>query len=189
MRRQSPPPMAKARPPKSRGWWRFHPLTLLVGLLLQLHLAYLLGADQFNAVPEPDQLVQIPVEVLQVQDSVPHLEVRLVDETQRSMEFPVSLALLASARVPLDADERDSLQSCMGYVLGVPMRWVSDERFRIWELHCGPVHRVYAEFKAAYEAAARDAQRAMEWHGGAILLLTVLLLWLERRVQRRWGLA
>jgi len=183
MQRQSPPP-------RSRGWWRFHPLTLLVGLLLQLHLAYLLGADQLNAVPEPEQLVQMPVEVLQVRDRAPHLEVRLVDETQRSMEFPVSLALLAPARMPLDAAERDALTGCMGYVLGVPMRWVlEDDRFRVWELHCGPVHRVYAEFKASYAAAARDAQRAMEWHGGAILFLTLLLLWLERRAQRRWGLA
>jgi len=179
------PPVART----ARSWWRFHPLTLLVGLLLQLHLGYLLCVDPLNPVPEPEQLVQMPVEVLQLQDRVPHLQVRLADETQRSMEFPVSAALLATARTPLDeAGERDSLPGCMGYVLGVPMRWVSDERFRIWELHCGPVHRVHAEFKASYEAAARDAQRAMEWHGAAILLLTLVVLVLEHRVLRRRGL-
>ncbi len=189
MLRQAPPAMARARQARPRTWWRFHPLTLLVGLLLQLHLGYLLCVDQINPVPAPAQLVRIPVEVQTLQDRVPQLQVRLVDDTQRSMEFPVSAALLASTHTPLEADEQDSLPACMGYVLGVPMRWVRDERFRIWELHCGPVHRVYAEFKATYEVAAREAQRAMEWHGGAILLLTVLLLWLERRFQRRWGLA
>ncbi len=184
----TPTPMALPMARSVRSWWRFHPLTLLVGLLLQLHLGYLLCVDQLNPVPEPEQLVQMPVEVLQLQDRVPHLQVRLADETQRSMEFPVSAALLATARTPLDeAGERDSLPGCMGYVLGVPMRWVSDERFRIWELHCGPVHRVHAEFKASYEAAARDAQRAMEWHGGTILFLTILVLWLEWRTLRRWG--
>ncbi len=180
------PPMA-ARSPSRRSLWRFHPLTLLVGLLLQLHLAYLLCVDPLNPVPEPEQLLQIPVEVLRVQDRLPHLQVRLADDTQRGMEFPVSAALLARAHAPLDAAERDSLTGCMGYVLGVPVRWVRGERFRVWELHCGPVHRVYTEFKASYEAAVPDAQRAMEWHGGVILLLTVLVLWLERRTLRRWG--
>ncbi len=177
------PPVART----ARSWWRFHPLTLLVGLLLQLHLGYLLCVDPLNPVPEPEQLVQMPVEVLQLRDQVPHLQVRLADETQRSMEFPVSAALLAKVPTPLDAAERDNLPGCMGYVLGVPMRWVSIERFRIWELHCGPVHRVHAEFKASYEAAARDAQRAMEWHGAVILLLTLVVLVLEHRALRRWG--
>lgn len=184
---QTAPTMAGARPAAPRSLWRFHPCTLVVGLALQLHLGYLLVADQRNSPPALAQLVQMPVEVLQLQDRVPHLQVRLVDETQRSMEFPVSLALLVSAHPPLDVAERDSLPGCMGYVLGVPMRWVSLERFRIWELHCGPVHRAHAEFKAAYEAMAGEAQRAMEWHGGFILFLTLGVLWLERRALRRWG--
>ncbi|MDE2617615.1 MAG: hypothetical protein KGL73_11425 [Burkholderiales bacterium] len=186
----APTPMAMPVARAVRSWWRFHPLTLCIGLLLQLHLGYLLCVDQLNPAPEPEQLVQIPVEVLRVQDRVPHLRVRLADETQQAMEFPVSAALLATARTPLDeAGERDSLPGCMGYVLGVPVRWVRDERFRIWELHCGPVHRVYAEFKAGFEAAARDAQRAMEWHGAVILLLTIVVLVLEHRALRRRGLA
>lgn len=186
MAQQALAPMAA--PARHRAWWRFHPLTLLVGLLLQLHLGYLLCVDRLNPVPAPEQLVQIPVEILQVREHVPHLHVRLADETQRGMEFPVSEALLAKVRTPLDTAEWDSLEGCMGYVLGVPVRWVRDERFRVWELHCGPVHRVFAEFKTSYEAAARDAQRAMEWHGGAILFLTLLVLWLEWRALRRWRL-
>lgn len=187
MARQALPPMAIPVQAPARGWWRFHPVTLFLGLLLQLHLGYLLYVDAANPVPAPEQLVQIPVEVLAVRDQVPQVWVRLVDDAQRSMEFPVSAALLAPTRPPLDAAERDGLKGCMGYVRGVPMRWVSDERFRIWELHCGPVHRVYDELKASYEVAARQAQRAMEWHGGVILFLTLMLLWLERRVLRRWG--
>lgn len=187
MARQALPPMAiPAQAPRS--WWRFHPVTLFLGLLMQLHLGYLLAVDAVNPVPEPGQLVQMPVEVLAVREQVPQMWVRLADDAQRSMEFPVSAALLAPRRIPLDTAERNSLTGCMGYVLGVPLRWVSDERFRVWELHCGPVHRVFDEFTAGYEQALRQAQRAMEWHGGAILVLTLLLLWLEHRTLRRRGL-
>lgn len=172
-------------PRRLAAWRRFHPLTLLVGLLLQLHLGYLLLVDHLNPVPAPTQLLKVAVEVLQVRDRVPHLQVRLVDDSQRGMELPVSAAWLAPLRTALDVGDWQELPGCMGYVLGVPMRWVPGERFRIWELHCGPVHRVYAEFKEAYEAAAREAERAMEWHGGAILLLTLVVLALEWRALRR----
>ncbi len=169
-------------PHPPRRWRHFHPGTLLIGLLLQLHLGYLLLVDHVNAVPAPAQLVQLPVEVLQVQDRVPQLQVRLVDESQRSLELPVSVALFAPLRSALTAEEWKDLPGCMGYVLGTPMRWVQGERFRVWELHCGPVHRVHADFRAAYEAAAHEAERAMEWHGGLILLLTLAVLVLERRL-------
>ena len=168
-----------------RAWRYFHPLTLLVGLLLQLHLGWLLMVDHLNPVPPVEQLQRVAVEVLQVQDHSPQLQIRGVDNQQRSMEFPASVAWLARTHTPLETDEWASLQGCMGYVLGAPMRWVRDERFQIWELHCGPVHRVYAEFKDAYEAGASDAQRAMEWHGGIILLLTLVVLVLEHRALRR----
>lgn len=168
------------------GWRRFHPLTLLVGLVLQLHWGYLLLVDHVNSVPAPSQLVRVAVEVLQVRDRVPHLWVRSVEDARYSMEFPVSAAFAAAVRLPLQAAELDDLQGCMGYVLGVPMRWVQGERFRIWELHCGPVHRVYTEFRAAYQAAARDAERALEWHGGLILLLTLgVFVWEWRVLKRR----
>jgi len=178
-----PAPMPRPVP----AWRRFHPLTLLVGLLLQLHLGYLLMVDHMNPAPPPGQLQRVAVEVLLVQDRSPHLQVRGVDEQQRSMEFPASAALFARSHTPLQADEWDSLPGCMGYVLGAPVRWARDERFQVWELHCGPVHRVYTEFKAAYEATAREAQRAMEWHGGLILLLTLGVLVLEHRALRRRG--
>lgn len=168
-----------------RAWRYFHPLTLLVGLLLQLHLGYLLMVDHLNPVPPVEQLQRVAVEVLQVRDHSPHLQIRGVDNQQRGMEFPASVAWLARTHTPLETGEWASLQGCMGYVLGAPMRWVRDERFQIWELHCGPVHRVYTEFKEAYEAGANDAQRAMEWHGGLILLLTLVVLVLEHRTLRR----
>ena len=184
----APSSMAAPRARPLRAWRYFHPWTLLVGLLLQLHLASLLVFDHMNPAPAPEALVQLPVEVLEVQG--PQLRVRLVDDAQRTLEFPASAALLASPHTPLAADEWESLPGCMGYVLGAPVRWLRDEeRFRVWELHCGPVHRVYAEFTQAYEATAREAQRAMEWHGGAILLLTLLVLGLERRAMQRGGRA
>lgn len=171
-----------------RAWRHFHLWTLLIGLVLQLHLAALLVFDHMNSAPAPEALVQLPVEVLEVQHFGPQLLVRLADDAQRTLEFPASAALLASPHTPLAADEWDSLPGCMGYVLGAPVRWLRDEgRLRIWELHCGPVHRVYDEFRQAYEATARDAQRAMEWHGGATLL--VLVLALERRAMKRGGRA
>jgi len=169
----------------TRRWRHFYPATLLIGLLLQLHLGYLLVVDHLNTVPDTTQLVRVPVEVLQVQDRVPHLRVRLADDSQRGMELPVSAAWFAPLRSALSAEEWKDLPGCMGYVLGAPMRWVRGERFRIWELHCGPVHRVYGEFRAAYEAAAPGGQRLLEWHGGIILLLTLAVLGLERRAWRR----
>lgn len=169
-----------------RAWRHFQLWTLLVGLSLQLHLGYLYLVDYMNPAPEAAQLVQLPIEVLQVQDRLPHLQVRLVGDVQRSMEFPVSAALFAPTHTPLQDGEWDSLGGCMGYVLGVPVRWVrGEERFRIWELHCGPVHRVYEEFKAAYAQTLQGAQRSLEWHGSIILLLTLVLLVLERRAMGR----
>lgn len=131
------------------------------------------------------QLVRVAVEVLQVRDRVPQLQVRLVDESPRGMEPPVSAALAVPLRSALSPEDWRELPGCMGYVLGVPLRWVQGERFRIWELHCGPVHRVYVEFRTAYEAAAREAERAMEWHGGLVLLLTLAVLALQWRALRR----
>lgn len=183
----APTPMARpaARRPL-RAWRHFQLWTLLIGLSLQLHLGYLYLVDVMNPVPEAAQLVQLPIEVLQVRDRVPHLQVRLVDDRQRSMEFPASAALFAPIHTPLQDGEWNSLGGCMGYVLGVPVRWVrGEERFRIWELHCGPVHRVYEEFSAAYAQTLRDAQRSLEWHGGIILLLTLAVLVLERRAMGR----
>lgn len=180
-------PMARPAARRPLPAWRHYPLwTLLLGLALQLHLGYLYLVDYMNPVPEAAQLVQLPIEVLTVQDRVPHLQVRLADDTQRGMEFPVSAALFAPTHTPLQDGEWDSLGGCMGYVLGVPVRWVRDEsRFRIWELHCGPVHRVYEDFKAAYAQTLQGAQRSLEWHGGIILLLTLVVLVLERRAMRR----
>jgi hypothetical protein len=183
----APTPMARpaARRPL-RAWRHFQLWTLLVGLSLQLHLGYLYLVDAMNLAPEATQLVQLPIEVLKVQDRVPHLQVRLADDSQRGMEFPVSAAFFAPTHTPLQDGEWDSLGGCMGYVLGVPVRWVrGEERFRIWELHCGPVHRVYEEFKTAYAQTLQDAQRSLEWHGGIILLLTLVVLVLERRAMWR----
>lgn len=186
---QTSAPTSMARPAARRplrAWRYFQVWTLLIGLSLQLHLGYLYLVDYMNPVPEAAQLVQLPVEVLQVQDRVPHLQVRLANDSQRGMEFPVSAAFFAPTHTPLQDGEWDSLGGCMGYVLGVPVRWVrGEERFRIWELHCGPVHRVYEEFRAAYAQTLQDAQRSLEWHGGLILLLTLVVLVLERRAMWR----
>ncbi len=175
-------PQARSAPRGPGRWRHFHPWTLLIGLVLQLQLGYLLLADQLNPVPEVAQLRRIPIEVLGVREQPPQLRVRSVDQQPFDLEFPASLALLAPVGTPLQAQDWRALPGCMGYVLAMPMRWVSDERLRVWELHCGPVHRVYAEFKASYEAALPQAERAMEWHGLAILLATLAVLALERRV-------
>jgi hypothetical protein len=181
------PPRHTARP--VRAWRHFHPATLLIGLALQGYLGYLLLFDHVNPVPDAGQLVQLPVEVLQVQERSPQLLVRLVDDTQRALEFPGSAALLARTHTPLQAGEWEKLPGCMGYALGVAVRGGDDARFRIWELHCGAVHRRLDEFRQAYEVTAREAQRAMQWHGAANLLLTLAALVLEHRAMRRGGRA
>jgi hypothetical protein len=182
--------MQAARAAGPRAWRHYHLWTLGLGLLLQLHLGWLLLADHLNPAPEPADLVQLSVEVLQVSERVPHLQVRLPDNRERSMEFPASSALLGPTHMPLRDGEWDSLPGCMGYVLGTPVRWAQgDERFRIWELHCGPVHRVYEEFRAAYAQTLREARTAHEWHGGLVLLATLGVLVLEHRARRRRRMA
>jgi hypothetical protein len=161
-----------------------------VGLLLQLHVGWLLLVDRMNPALQPGALTQRSVEVLRARKRATHLQARLPDGSERSMEFPASSALLGSTHMPLPDGEWDSLPACMGYVLGTLVRWVQgDARFRTWELHCGPVHRVCEEFRTAYAQTLREARTAHEWHGGLVLLATLVVLVLEHRASRRRGWA
>jgi len=185
--RQTLPPMAYSRAAPVRAGWRRYVKTRLVGAVLAAGLVYLVLVNQANPVPEPGQLVKLPIEVLSVQDEAPHLQVRLVDGTQRTMTFPVLFTLVSSRYDELEEAEQKKLPGCMGYVQGVGLRWVPDEGFRIWDLHCGPVHKAFDEFRAAYEARAAGWPALLGWYAGVVALITGGLFWLERRGLRRGG--
>jgi hypothetical protein len=137
----------------------------------------------------------VPIEVLHVLDATdgpsgwlagaaPVLNVRLADDTQRSMEFPAPLTWPGRRSAALDDAALRKLPGCMGYVRGQTLRDVGGaDRFRIWELHCGPVHHAYDDFRVAYEAARADGPTPPRWQWGllAALLALALLAWVP------WG--
>ncbi len=179
------PALAPAAPPRRRPWWWRYCFTLLVLLAALLHAAYLLLAQMRNPVPEPGQLSKIPIEVVQAQSHGPHLQVRLADGSLRSMEFPVPVTWWGQPYTALDEAEMQKLPGCMGYVQGVPVHWVRGERFRVWDLHCGPVHRDYAAFLASELATPRPALPLEEWQLWTLGSFTLLVLALEWFAQRR----
>ncbi len=182
--------------------WSLRVLNVLLAVLCGLHLAYLLRLQQLNPAPASAvavaQLPIVPIEVLQVEvsqgwfgalrtEAWPLLAVRLTDDTQRVMEFPVPLTLLGRRSEVLDAAALHKLPGCMGYVRGQALHGVlgatdagpaqeTSGRFRVWELHCGPVHHRYEEFRVAYEAAlVRDPVPAA-WHWGLLIGFCALAL-------------
>lgn len=181
------------------GIWMLRVLSVLLALLCGLHLAYLLRLQQLNPAPASAaavaQLPIVPIEVLQVEvsqgwfgglrtEAWPLLAVRLVDDTQRVMEFPAPLTLLGSRSDALDAAALHKLVGCMGYVrgqvllgaVGTVAELETAGRFRIWELHCGPVHHRYEEFRAAYDTAMTRGPVPADWHWGLLIGLCVLAL-------------
>ncbi len=180
--------LAQAAPLRRRPWWWRYFFTLLVLLAALLHAAYLLLAQQRNPAPEPGQLIKVPIEVLQAQSHSPHLRVRLADGSMRHMEFPVPVSWWGQPYPALDEAEMQKLPGCMGYVQGVSVWWPHAERFRVWDLHCGPVHRDYAAFLATEQAQPQPALPLEEWQlwaMGGVTLLVLVLEWLAQRRRAR----
>ncbi|MDF3823390.1 hypothetical protein P3G55_26155, partial [Leptospira sp. 96542] len=117
-------------------------------------------------------------------DNRPVLNVRLVDDTLQAMEFPVPLTWPGRRSSALDDAALRKLPGCMGYVRGQTLRGLAGpDRFRIWELHCGPIHHAYGDFRAAYESARAEGPTPARWLWGllAALLILTLLAWVP------WG--
>jgi len=181
------------------GLWALRILSLLLFVLCGLHIGYTLRAQGLNPLPESAADVAgwpiVPIEVLHVLDGTdepagwlagaqPSLNARLADDTQQGMEFPVPLTWPGRRSTALDDAALRKLPGCMGYVRGQALRGVgSADRFRIWELHCGPVHHPYEDFRAAYEAARSQGPTPARWQWGLLgaLLVLALLAWLP------WG--
>lgn len=175
--------------------WMLRAASLLLLLLCGLHIGYVLRAQGLNPLPESAAEVArwpiVPIEVLHVLDGTdgpsgwlasagPVLNVRLADDTQRGMEFPAPLTWPGRRSTALDDAALRKLPGCMGYVRGQTLRDVGEpERFRIWELHCGPVHHAYEDFRVAYEAARAEGPTPARWQWGllAALLVLALLTW------------
>jgi hypothetical protein len=184
--------------------WVLRTVSLVLLLLCGLQIGYTLRVQGLNPVPESAVDVAswpvVPIEVLHVLDGEgptgwlagawPVLNVRLADDRQQGMEFPVPLTWPGRRSLALDEATLRRLPGCMGYVRGQVLRGVgSVDRFRIWELHCGPVHHAYEDFRAAYEAEQRAQGPApARWQWGLLAGLMVLALlawvpWSPRRAQ------
>lgn len=180
------------------GIWVSRIVSLLFLLLCGLQIGYTLRAQGLNPVPESAADVArwpvVPIEVLQVLDGMggsgwltgaaPVLNVRLADDRQQGMEFPVPLTWPGRRSLALDEAALRRLPGCMGYVRGQVLHGVgSTDRFRIWELHCGPVHHAYDDFRAAYEAARAQGPSPAGWQWGLLagLMVLALLTWVPWR--------
>ncbi|MFO6419048.1 hypothetical protein ACLBKS_02455 [Hylemonella sp. W303a] len=182
--------------------WLLRITSLLLLALCGLHVGYTLRAQGLNPVPESAADVArwpiVPIEVLHVLEgpdakiawlanAQPALNVRLADDTQQSMEFPVPLTWPGRRSTVLDDAALRKLPGCMGYVRGQFLQGLGTApRFRIWELHCGPVHHAYEDFKAAYDAARSEGPAPARWQWGvlAMLLLVGVLAWVPWHSRR-----
>jgi hypothetical protein len=186
------------------GIWALRIVSLVFLLLCGLQIGYTLRAQGLNPVPESAADVApwpvVPIEVLHVLDGMdgpgwpagpqPVLNVRLADDRQQGMEFPVPLTWPARRSLALDEAALRRLPGCMGYVRGQVLRGVgSTDRFRIWELHCGPVHRAYDDFRAAYEAQRAQGPSPAGWQWGLLagLMVLALLAWVPWHTRQARG--
>jgi hypothetical protein len=192
--------------------WLLRIASLALLLLCGLCIAYLMRLQALNPVPssaaEMADWPVVPIEVLHVLDGrdgldevegpvpspagglaalvqpQPVLSVRFVDHRQQVMEFPVPWTWPVRRSAVLDEEAWRKLPGCMGYVRGQDLHGMGmDGRFRIWELHCGPVHRSFDDFQAAYAAAQAEGPIPAHgwWWGLAVLLVLTVLAWLP------WG--
>lgn len=186
----------------SSSRWLLRITSLVLLVLCGLHIGYTLRAQGLNPAPESAADVArwpiVPIEVLHVLEGLdapvaglasaqPALNVRLADDTQQSMEFPVPLTWPGRRATVLDDAALRKLPGCMGYVRGEFLRGLgSAPRFRIWELHCGPVHHPYEDFRSAYDAARSEGPTPARWQWGvlAALLLVALLAWVPWHSRR-----
>lgn len=174
-----------------RQLWLLRIASLSLLLLCGLQLVYTLRAQGLNPVPESAADLAswpiVPIEVLHVLDADgrsgwlgdnrPVLNVRLVDDTQQGMEFPVPLTWPGRRSSALDDAALRKLPGCMGYVRGQALRGLAGpDRFRIWELHCGPIHHAYDDFRAAYESARAEGPTPARWQWGLLAVLLALAL-------------
>lgn len=180
--------------------WGSRIVSLLLFLLCGVQMGYTLRAQGLNPLPESAQDVArwpvVPIEVLHVLEegtdgaggwlagAWPALSVRLADDRQQGMEFPVPLTWPGQRSLAPDESALRKLPGCMGYVRGQVLRGVgAPDRFRIWELHCGPVHQGYEDFRAAYEAERAHSPVPARWQWGllAALMVCAVLAWVP------WG--
>ena len=135
---------------KGKRWFVRYNVTL-VGLISCF--AFLWAPEivsRLNGVPDPASLQTLQVRILRTHLTEPHLFVEMPDGSQRGMEWPVPISGGPGqfrSNVWSD-DQREQLPGCLATVGGTPLRWVINDRFRIWQLNC-PAKSIQIGFEKA----------------------------------------
>jgi hypothetical protein len=161
--------------------WRRYSNTLILSTGSSAYAIYLALACWFNPIPTLDELLPIPVKVLNVSPYYAQLHVQLQDGTRKTLEFPVQITSTGHRFQGLDEADQLRLAGCDGEISGVPIRLVLRERFRVWELRCGDVSMDFQQAKHAFVRSFEIAKRTYVLYWILIIFLTVLFYWGERK--------
>lgn len=90
-----------------------------------------------NAVPKNDQLEKHQVTIVSTHKNDPHFVMEMEDGTRRMMEWPVTVSYHGGFPSDVWSDEhRKNLPGCRAEIHGLPMRWTTRDRYRVWALNC-----------------------------------------------------
>jgi hypothetical protein len=164
--------------------WRRYPMTLAIGIGQVAFAIYLAASYWLNPVPDPRQLIRVPVTVLGIQANSPHLHVQMEDGESKMMEFPVPVQLKPNRYTGMTEQEQHKLIGCTGYVAGIPMRLVLGSGFRIWSIRCGDVDHSFEQAMTAYQRSSDARSVIYWWYWFVIFSTTAFVFWIERRIHR-----
>lgn len=164
-----------------KPWWRRYSNTLVFFFGSSAFAIYLGLVHWVNPVPNPDELIRVPIKVLGVKALDPHLHVQLADGSQRMMEFPVLFGLRPNRYHGLSDDDKKKLRGCEGEIRGIPVRLVLTDRFRVWGLQCGDVHLGFDVAQRDYVRLQRVEKEGLILYWGLIFLFSIFCIWAEGR--------
>ena len=120
-----------------KSWLRLHK-TSLFGVAC--FFAIIVGPGiviWFNGIPAVDELETHYVTIVATQEKDPHFAVNMADGSRKIMEWPVAISFYGGFRSNAwNKEQRNLLPGCKAKIQGVPMRWTTRERYRIWSLDC-----------------------------------------------------
>lgn len=91
-----------------------------------------------NGIPKAGELQTFEVRILQVYRDSPHLRVQMPDGAEKYMAFPVKPVSAKGGHrfYGMSDNDKAKLPGCRAIVRGVPIRWIIEDHFRVWELIC-----------------------------------------------------
>lgn len=125
--------------PKDTPWYAVNWGATVALFAVPLLYGIIIFAGAVNQAPDRSDLQTLFGKVVQTHRLSPHLLIQLSDGRLKSMEFPVSPSLKGKGRPYYgwrEDIEGQALIGCHVEVLGTPIKWTFDDRFRVFELRC-----------------------------------------------------